>query len=107
MSGMPLLMLLTPESLTVIGVIILTGLWLYFGWIRPIQKIRDPSVKTKSGHVFLLLLLGICPVLVPILLSAMAARRNANAVAGTSVNAMGPQPVVNQGAVSQMNAGPR
>ena len=108
-SSVPLwLFFLTPESLMVIGTVILVGLWLYFGWIRPIQKIRDPSVKTKTGHILLLFILGICPVLVPIVASVVSARRNAAAaVSGTSMNAMGPQPVVNQGAVSQMNAGPR
>jgi len=106
---MPIFMFLTPETLMVMGIACLLGLWVYFGWIRPIQKIRDPTVKTKSGHVLMLFLLGICPVLVPIVMSVRGARGNAgvNAAAGTSMNAMGPQPVVNQGAVSQMNAGPR
>jgi hypothetical protein len=78
----------------------------YFGWIRPIQKIRDPTVKTKSGHVMILLIFGILPILIPIVM-AVRSKASASPVNGTSMNAMGPQPVVNQGAVSQMNAGPR
>ena len=108
-SGMPIFMFLSPESLMIMGIFFLLACWIYFGWIRPIQKIRDPNVTTKTGHVLILFLLGICPVIVPIVMGVMNARRNAGAAAvnGTSMNAMGPQPVVNQGAVSQMNAGPR
>ena len=106
---MPILMFLSPESLTIMGMACVLALWVYFGWVRPIQKIRDPAAKTKTGHVMMLLILGILPVLVPIIMGVMNARRNASASAvnGTSLNAMGPQPVMNQGAVSQMNAGPR
>jgi len=103
---MPMMMFLTPEAVMVIMTTILAGLYLYFCWIRPIQKIRDPSVKIKTGHVMILLIFGILPILIPII---MAVRSNASAapVNGTSMNAMGPAPVVPQGAVSQMNAGPR
>jgi len=103
---MPMLMFMTPEALMTVGVIILMGLYLYFCWIRPIQKIRDPSVKIKTGHVMILLIFGILPILIPIVM-AVRSKASASPVNGTSMNAMGPQPVVNQGAVSQMNAGPR
>ena len=101
-----MLMFMTPEALMTVGVIILMGLYLYFCWIRPIQKIRDPSVKIKTGHVMILLIFGILPILIPIVM-AVRSKASASPVNGTSMNAMGPQPVVNQGAVSQMNAGPR
>jgi hypothetical protein len=106
MSDMPLFMLLSPEGMRAMGFMILLGLYLFFGWIWPIMKIRDKNVKTKSGWVLMLIIIGILPIVAPLIMGAMEARRNA-AVSGTSMNAMGPQPVVSHGAVSQMNAGPR
>lgn len=106
MSGMPMLMFLSPEGAKALGVIILLGLYLFLGWILPIMKIRDKNTKTKSGWVLMLIIVGIMPIVAPVVMGAVEARR-AGAVSGTSMNAMGPQPVVNQGAVSQMNAGPR
>ena len=106
-SGMPILMFLSPETLMIMGMACVLALWVYFGWIRPIQKIRDPSVKTKTGHVLILLILGISPVIVPIVMGVMSARSNASSstVNGTSMNAMGPQPVVSQGPVARANQG--
>ena len=109
MSDTPMLMFLSPEGMKVLGFLILSGLYLFFGWIWPIVKIRDKNVKTKSGWIMMLIIIGILPILLPVIMGAVEARRNASAaaVSGTSMNAMGPQPVVSQGAVSQMNAGPR
>jgi len=101
-----MLMFLSPEGAKALGVIILLGLYLFLGWILPIMKIRDKNTKTKSGWVLMLIIVGIMPIVAPVVMGAVEARR-AGAVSGTSMNAMGPQPVVNQGAVSQMNAGPR
>lgn len=101
-----MLMFLSPEGAKALGVIILLGLYLFLGWILPIMKIRDKNTKTKSGWVLMLIIIGIMPIVAPVVMGAVEARR-AGAVSGTSMNAMGPQPVVNQGAVSQMNAGPR
>ena len=101
-----MLMFLSPEGAKALGVIILLGLYLFFGWIWPIMKIRDKNTKTKSGWVLMLIIIGIMPIVAPVVMGAIEARR-AGAMSGTSMNAMGPQPVVNQGAVSQMNAGPR
>jgi len=101
-----MLLFLSPEGAKALGVIILLGLYLFFGWIWPIMKIRDKNTKTKSGWVLMLIIIGIMPIVAPVVMGAIEARR-AGAVSGTSMNAMGPQPVVNQGAVSQMNAGPR
>ena len=101
-----MLMFLSPEGAKALGVIILLGLYLFLGWILPIMKIRDKTTKTKSGWVLMLIIIGIMPIVAPVVMGAVEARR-AGAVSGTSMNAMGPQPVVNQGAVSQMNAGPR
>ena len=105
MSDMPLFLILSPEGAAVLGMVILFGLYLFLGWILPIMKIRDKNVKTKSGWVLMLLVIGIGPILAPIAMGVAEARR-AGAVSGTTMNAMGPQPVVSQGAVSQMNAGP-
>jgi uncharacterized membrane protein HdeD (DUF308 family) len=102
-----MLLFLSPEGARALGFLILIGLYLFLGWIWPIIKIRDKNVKTKSGWVLMLIIIGILPIVAPIIMMIMDARRNATAVSGTSMNAMGPQPVVNQGAVSQMNAGPR
>lgn len=101
-----MLMFLSPEGAKALGVIILLGLYLFLGWILPIMKIRDKDTKTKTGWVLMLIIIGIMPIVAPVVMGAVEARR-AGAVSGTSMNAMGPQPVVNQGAVSQMNAGPR
>jgi hypothetical protein len=106
MSDTPMLMFLSPEGAKALGVIILLGLYLFLGWILPIMKIRDKDTKTKTGWVLMLIIIGIMPIVAPVVMGAVEARR-AGAVSGTSMNAMGPQPVVNQGAVSQMNAGPR
>jgi hypothetical protein len=106
MSDMPMLLFLSPEGAKALGFIILLGLYLFFGWIWPIIKIRDKNTKTKSGWVLMLIIIGIMPIVAPLIMGAIEARR-AGSVSGTSMNAMGPQPVVNQGAVSQMNAGPR
>jgi len=101
-----MLMFLSPEGAKALGVIILLGLYLFLGWILPIMKIRDKDTKTKTGWVLMLIIIGIMPIVAPVVMGAVEARRG-GAVSGTSMNAMGPQPVVNQGAVSQMNAGPR
>ena len=91
-------LLMHPETAAALGLIALTGLWLYFGWIRPIMNIRSPSVKNKTGHVLMLIILGISPIILTIFDSIRSASRNTgvNAAAGTSVNAgPGPQPVAN------------
>jgi len=86
-----------PDTLRAIAITVVFGLWLYFGWIRPIMNIRSPSVKNKAGHVLMLIILGIGPIVAPIVMSIMSDRRNTgvNAAAGTSLNASpGPQQVV-------------
>lgn len=91
-----MLLFLSPEGAKALGVIILLGLYLFFGWIWPIMKIRDKNTKTKSGWVLMLLIIGILPIVAPIIMGMVGARRNAgvNAAAGTSMNASpGPQPV--------------
>jgi hypothetical protein len=98
-SGAPPLwiFLLSPEGMKILGGLIVMGAYLWFGWILPIMRIRDPKVKTKAGWVMLLLLVGIMPILLPFIIAGVDARRaaaGANAAAGTSLNAsMGPQPV--------------
>lgn len=99
-SGAPPLwiFLLSPEGMKILGGLIVLGMYLWFGWILPIMRIRDPKVKTKTGWVMLLLIVGIIPILLPIIMAGMEARRaaGASAAAGTSLNAsMGPQPVAN------------
>jgi len=93
------LLLLSPEGARIIGGLIVVGAYLWFGWILPIMRIRDPKVKTKAGWVMLLLLVGIMPILLPIIMAGVAARRGAagaNAASGTSLNAApGPAPVAN------------
>jgi len=42
-----------------------------------LMRIRDPKVKTKAGWVMLLLLVGIMPILLPIIMAGVAARRGA------------------------------
>jgi len=101
MSSSPplLLLLLSPEGMQILGVLILTGLYIYLGWYLPISKIRDSKVKTKTGWIMLLLLLGIAPIVVPLIMAGVVARRNAAgaaAAAGTTLNASpGPAPVAN------------
>lgn len=103
-------MFVSPEGMTVLGALILTGLYIYFGWYLPISKIRDSKVKTKTGWIMLLLLLGIAPIVVPIIMAAAVARRNAAgaaAAAGTTLNASpGPQPVVGTNANAMRGALP-
>ena len=96
MEGPPLwLIFMSPEALTMLGVIILIACYIYVGWYLPISRIRDPKVKTKTGWVMLLLILGVAPILTPIIMGVVSARRNAaQSVGGTSLNASpGPQPV--------------
>lgn len=101
-------MFMTPETVLLIATVVVFGVWIYFGWVLPIQKIRDPATKTKTGYVMLLILLGLSPILIPLIMSLVGSRMNARngAVSGTSMNGMGPAPVVNQGAVARMNGGP-
>ena len=103
MSGMPIFMFLSPDAIFAMCIILLVMLYLYIGWILPIMKIRDPSVKTKTGWVMTLIIFGILPIVIAVGLHVQEARRAAGNVSGTSMNAMGPQPVVPLGAVSQMN----
>jgi hypothetical protein len=96
MSGMPMLLFMSPEAAKGLALIISVGLYLFFGWIWPIIKIRDKNTKTKSGWVMMLIIVGILPILAPLIMGVMATRSNAgvNAAAGTSMNASpGPQPV--------------
>lgn len=91
-------MFISPEIIMFIAILILMGCYIYFGWALPIQKIRDPKVKTKTGWIMMLIILGIAPIVVPLIMAATSARRNAAAgaaaAAGTTLNASpGPQPV--------------
>lgn len=98
MSDMPIFLFLSPEGRKVMGFFVVLCLYLVLGWIWPIMKIRDKNVKTKSGWIMMLIIIGILPILIPIVAGMIEARRNSsgvNAAAGTSMNASpGPQPVV-------------
>lgn len=49
--------------------IFIGAIWLSLGWILPIIKLRDPKVKTKTGWIMMLVLIGI---VVPIFIFSMA-----------------------------------
>jgi len=61
MSDFPLLMFLSPQVLLFIGGCIIAAVWIFFGWIDPISKLRDPN-KPKGGAFFQMLILGIIPL---------------------------------------------
>lgn len=42
-------------------VLVVIGLYLYLGWIMPIQKLGDPKVKSKAPWVIMMLMLGVAP----------------------------------------------
>ena len=104
-------LILSPEAMRFIGGCMLLALYTYFGWYWPIKKIRDPNVKSKTGYIMLLLLIGIAPILVPLIIAVADMRRSqaggAAAAAGTSFNASaGPQPVANANANAMRGALP-
>lgn len=95
MSDMPFLFyFLSPQALMIIGITMLFLLWVYLGWVVPIDTIRDKNnKKSKIPFIMLLIIVGIMPILVLIGSMYKSSRGNNGNITGTSMNAMGPQPV--------------
>lgn len=86
-------LMLTPDMVKGMAIAILVALYLYFGWIMPIMKIRDSDGNPKTGWIMLLVFLGIMPILLVVFQAAR--QEGPQGINGTTLNAgMGPQPVV-------------
>lgn len=95
MSGLPpFLYLLSPQGIFAACCAVAFMCWIYIGWVLPIDTIRDKTnKKSKTPFIGLLAVVGILPIVI-FLGSMYKSRGNNGNINGTSMNAMGPVPVV-------------
>lgn len=106
MSDFPLLMFLTPEAIWFVGVCILAAVWIYLGWINPINKIRDNNNTSKGGAYFQMFAVGILPIVG--LIFALTYNPNHKSSTGAVYNNVGQYIPFNrtEGKWAQQNAAP-